>query len=169
MGVLSHLSHPHPDIPALNLPWKLNGAFLVSPWCSFNTHTESFETNAEKDMFDGRTLSRWSSAYLGSESPFAGDFYSEPVTAPASWWEETTNVVTEVLIWGGGNEVLLDGIEEFAKRFQKGYEGKGGKLEVVITEKAAHVEPVVEILLGYKGDSGTGSRGVFEGWVKARL
>ncbi|KAF2790675.1 alpha/beta hydrolase fold domain-containing protein [Melanomma pulvis-pyrius CBS 109.77] len=169
LSVLSHLTHPHPDIPPLNLPSKLHGAILISPWASFNTHTSSFTTNAEKDMFDGRTLGRWSSAFLGSDSPYAGDFYSEPVLAPASWWEGTADVIEEVLIWGGGNEVLLDGIVEFARRFETGFGGKGGRVTTVITDKAAHVEMIVERILGYKGDSGTGSVGVINDWVKAKL
>ncbi|KAF2705742.1 alpha/beta hydrolase fold domain-containing protein [Pleomassaria siparia CBS 279.74] len=169
IGVLSHLSHPHPDIPPLNLSSKLNGAILISPWCSFNIHTDSFITNAQKDMFDGRALSRWSTAFLNSPSPYAGDFYSEPVTAPASWWETIPDVIDEVLIWGGGNEILLDGIEEFARRFQKGFGDNGGKVQFLVTEKAGHIEMIVERILGYKGDSGTGSVKVVHDWAKAKL
>jgi hypothetical protein len=78
-------------------------------------------------------------------------------------------VVDEVLIWGGGNEVLLDGIEEFSKRFTKGFGGKGGKVNTVITPKAAHIEMVLELLLGYKGDSGSGSAQVVKDWARAKL
>lgn len=169
IGVLSHLTHPHPEIPALHLPTKLHAALLLSPWCSFNIHTPAYIENAEKDPLEGRSLSRWSGAFLGSDSPFAGDFYSEPVTAPASWWEGTADVIDEVLIWGGGNEVLLDGIEEFARRFTKGYGGKGGRVNTVVTPKAAHIEMILELLLGYKGDSGTGSAKVIKDWAKAKL
>jgi len=63
LAVLSHLTHPHTTIPALNLQSKLNGALLISPWSSFNVHTPAFESNAEKDMFDGRPLLRWCGAY----------------------------------------------------------------------------------------------------------
>jgi acetyl esterase/lipase len=169
LGVLSHLSHPHPDIAPLDLSSRLHGAILISPWCSFNVHTDSHEKNKEKDMFDGRALSRWSTAFLGSSSPYAGDFYSEPVTAPASWWEATADVIDEVLIWGGGNEILLDGIEEFARRFEKGFGSKGGRVNTVITEQAAHIEMIAERILGYKGDSGTGSVHVIHDWAKAKL
>lgn len=169
IGVLSHLSHPHPDIPPLQLPAKLNAAILLSPWVSFNIHTDSFDFNREKDMFDGRALSRWSTAFLGSTSPFAGDFYNEPVIAPASWWEPTADVISEVLIWAGANEILLDGIEEFARRFERGFGGSGGSVNTVVTEKAAHIEMVAERILGYKGDSGSGSKGVVEQWAKAKL
>ncbi|CAI6341176.1 unnamed protein product [Periconia digitata] len=169
LGVLSHLAHPHPEIGALQLPTKLHAALLMSPWCSFNTYTPAFRTNAEKDCFDRRALNNWSSAFLGSDSPFAGDFYNEPVLAPANWWERVADVIDEVLIWGGESEVLIDSIEEFSKRFTKGFGGKGGRVNTVITEKAAHMEPILELLIGYKGDSGTGSRGVIKDWVRAKL
>ncbi|KAF2734486.1 alpha/beta-hydrolase [Polyplosphaeria fusca] len=169
LSVLSHLSHPHPEIPPLNLSSKLHAALLISPWCSFNTHTPSFDTNAEKDMFDGRPLNRWSGAFLASSSPFAGDFYSEPVLAPASWWETTADVVGEVLVWGGANEVLIDGIDEFAKRFTKGFGGKGGSVQVVITPRACHIEPVVEKLLGYKNGAGTDAAQQITNWARAKL
>lgn len=169
LGVLSHLAHPHPEIGALQLPTKLHAALLLSPWCSFNTHTPAFEENAERDCFDRRALSRWSGAFLGSDSPFAGDFYNEPVTAPASWWEGTADVIDEVLIWGGGNEILIDGIEEFSKRFTKGFGGKGGRVNTVVTKNAAHMESILELIIGYKEDSGTGSSKVIKDWVRAKL
>lgn len=169
IGVLSHLAHPHPEIPALTLPNKIHGAMLLSPWVSFNNHTPAFTTNAEKDCFDGRSLHRWSSAFLGSESPYAGDFYSEPVTAPASWWEDVASVLSEAFIWGGGNEILIDGIEEFARRFQKGFGSRGGRVDTVVTPGAAHMEPILELLIGYKKDSGTGSTYAVKDWVKAKL
>ncbi|OCK80495.1 alpha/beta hydrolase fold domain-containing protein [Lepidopterella palustris CBS 459.81] len=167
LSILSHLSHPHPSVPELSLPSKLHAAFLLSPWVSFNTHTPSYVTNAERDCFDGRPLSRWSSAFLNSSSPFAGDFYSEPCTAPPSWWQATAGVVGEVLIWGGGHEVFLDGIEEFATRFEKGFGGAGGRVTKIITEKAAHEEMIIERMLGYK--NGSESSRAVEGWVKAKL
>ncbi|KAF2646016.1 alpha/beta hydrolase fold protein-like protein [Massarina eburnea CBS 473.64] len=169
LGVLSHVAHPHPEIDALQLPTKLHAALLISPWASFNTHTPAFERNAQKDCFDRRALNRWSSAYLGSDAPFAGDFYNEPVLAPAEWWEGTAEVVDEVLIWAGENEVLLDSIEELARRFEKGFGGKGGRVNTVITPKAAHTEMILELLVGYKGDSGTGSAGVVSEWARAKL
>ena len=169
IGLISHLTHPHPEIPALHLPTKLHAALLMSPWCSFNTHTRAYDANAEQDCFDRRPLERWSAAFLGSDSPFAGDFYNEPVLAPTAWWEGTASVIQEVLIWGGGSEILLDGIEEFTKRFTKGFTKQGGRVNTVITPRAAHIEPILELLLGYKGDSGTGSAAAVKDWVRAKL
>jgi hypothetical protein len=120
-------------------------------------------------MFDSRPLSRWATAYLNSTSPFAGDAYSEPVLASSEWWEPVADVVEEVLIWGGGNEILIDGIEAFAKKFSVGFRRKGGHVNFVVSEGAMHEEMILERVFGYKGDSGTGSQKVVEDWVKAKL
>ena len=62
---------------------------------------------------------------------------------------------------------MLDGIEEFARQFEKGYGGSGGKVTTVITDKAAHGEMTIERMLGYKQKSES-ARAV-EDWVKAKL
>ena len=170
LGLLSHLVHPHPQIQPLRLPGRIGAAMLISPWASLTqTHTPAFTENRERDMFDARTLTRWSTAFLGSTSAFAGDYYSEPVLASAEWWAPVADVVGEVLIWAGDNEILKDGIVAFAQKFSRGFGGAGGLVDVVVTPKAAHEEMIVERILGYKGDSGTGSQGVVEGWVKSKL
>ncbi|KAJ4320736.1 hypothetical protein N0V94_003268 [Neodidymelliopsis sp. IMI 364377] len=170
LAILSHLAHPHPDIAELKLNGKIHAALLISPWASLtHNHTSSHSKNAERDMFDARTLSRWSAAFLGSASPFAGDFYSEPVLASPEWWEPVADMVDEVLIWGGENEILLDGIEAFANKFSLGFRRRGGHVSVVITPSAAHDEMIMERVIGYKGDSGTGSQDVVEKWVQAKL
>ncbi|RAR03607.1 alpha/beta hydrolase fold domain containing protein [Stemphylium lycopersici] len=170
LGILSHLAHRHPDVAPLSLPSKIHAILLISPWCSLTqTNTPAFITNAERDMFDARTLTRWSSAFLGSHSPFAGDFYSEPVLASSEWWEPVADFVGEVLIWIGDNEVLKDGIEAFAKKFTQGLGARAGLVTTVVTPKACHEEMIIERLLGYKGDSGTGSQQVVQDWVKAKL
>lgn len=170
LGLLSHLAHPHPEIAPLSLPAKIHAVLLISPWSALtNTNTPAFATNAERDMFDARTLDRWWPAFLGSDSPFAGDFYSEPVLAAPEWWEPVADIAEEVLIWAGDNEILKDGIEAMARKFTKGFGGKGGRVNTVITPKACHEEMIVERILGYKGDSGTGSQHVVQEWVKAKL
>lgn len=170
LALLSHLAHPHPQIAELNLTAKIHAAFLISPWTSLTQHhTPAHAKNAERDMFDSRTLARWSAAFLGSSSPFAGDAYSEPVLASAEWWEALADVVDEVLIWGGENEILIDGIEAFASKFSVGFRRRGGHVNVVVTPNAGHEDMIFDRILGYKGDSGTGSQRVVEEWVKAKL
>jgi acetyl esterase/lipase len=170
LGLLSHLAHPHPEIQPLVLPSKIHAAMLISPWASLTqTNTPAFKTNAQRDMFDARTLNRWSAAFLGNDSPFAGDFYSEPVLASSDWWTGVADVIDEVLIWAGDNEVLKDGILAFANKFTKGFMAKGGVAHTIVTPKACHEEMIVERILGYKGDSGTGSQQTVQAWVKSKL
>ncbi|KAF2851558.1 hypothetical protein T440DRAFT_517538 [Plenodomus tracheiphilus IPT5] len=78
-------------------------------------------------------------------------------------------VVDEVLIWAGDHEILKDGIEAFAAKFTRGFGGSGGRVETVVTPKACHEEMIVERILGYQGDSGTGSQTVVQSWVKSKL
>ncbi|KAJ4990073.1 alpha beta hydrolase fold protein [Stagonosporopsis vannaccii] len=170
LGLLSHLAHPHPEIAELKLNGKIHAVMLISPWCSLTQHhTAAHTRNAERDMFDSRTLSRWAAAFLNSTSPFAGDAYSEPVLASTEWWEPVADVVEEVLIWGGENEILIDGIEAFANKFSVGFRRRGGHVNVVFTKGAMHEEMIIERVLGYKGDTGTGSQAAVEDWIKAKL
>ncbi|KAJ4332190.1 hypothetical protein N0V87_008560 [Didymella glomerata] len=170
LALLSHLAHPHPEIAELRLNGKIHGALLISPWVSLTQHhTPAHERNAERDVFDSRPLSRWAAAFLNSKSPFAGDAYTEPVVASPEWWEPVADFVDEVLIWGGENEILIDSIEAFAQKFSVGFRRRGGHVNVVVTKGAMHDEMIFERVLGYKGDSGTGSKQVVEGWVKAKL
>ncbi len=170
LALLSHIAHPHPEIAELKLNEKIHAAMLISPWVSLTQHhTAAHVRNAERDMFDSRTLARWAAAFLNSTSPFAGDAYSEPMLASTEWWEGVADVVGEVLIWGGGNEILIDSIEAFAKKFSNGFRRKGGHVNLIVTKGAMHDEMIIERVLGYKGDSGTGSQEAVQQWMKAKL
>ncbi len=170
LGLLSHICHPHPELPALSVPSKFHACLLVSPWASLtNTHTPSFSKNAERDIFEAVTIQRWSAAFFGSDSPFAGNFYNEPVHAAPEWWEPVADVVEEVLIWGGENEILRDGVEAFSQKFTNGFSKKGGLVNTIFTKGAMHDEMIVERAIGYKGDSGTGSVIVVNDWIKNKI
>jgi acetyl esterase/lipase len=162
LAVLSHLLHPHSQIEPLRLSSPLNVAFLLSPWVSFNTDRKSFQTNAERDMFDHHPLELWSGAFLAGAK--SGDNYSEPCRAPPSWWEGMDKVVSEVLIWGGEWEVLIDSIREFEAIFRKGYDGK---CHAIYGEKAMHEDMIVDVLMGYKTKSKTALD--VEDWIRAKL
>jgi len=120
LGVLSHITHPHPDlsIPRLTLPSSLKGAILISPWASFSTTGESYTQNHYLDPIHPKAISQWSSAFLGVSVPSTP--YSEPVIAPSTWWAHLP--VSEVLIVYGGDETLADGIREFCGKFKEGFE-----------------------------------------------
>ncbi|KAF1814877.1 alpha/beta-hydrolase [Eremomyces bilateralis CBS 781.70] len=169
LALFSHILHPHPDpsIPRVSLSSPLRAAILVSPWVSFDLTWDSFRTNAQSDIFDGRLLKRWSGGFLGSST---GDKYSEPLTADPDWWRGLHGLTSEVLIWGGGGEVLLDGIKEFYWKIKEGWVNggaEGKKLTIVVDPRCAHEEMIVHRLLGYK--TASPSEKSIEKWLQARL
>jgi acetyl esterase/lipase len=115
LGVLSHLSHPHPSIKPLELSEPLMGALLISPWVCFDTTRPALTANEYKDCVSPHVAPLWAAAYLG-KSP--SDNYNEAVNAPADWWKELK--AKQVLITGGTDEILIDSIREIADKIKVG-------------------------------------------------
>ncbi len=110
LGLLSHLQHPHPSIPALTVPEPFLGAALVSPWGEFSTSAPSFTRNEENDSINGAILRRWATYFMDGAP---ADNYNQPFLAPGDWWKGLNGVIQALLITAGTDEVLLDGIAEF--------------------------------------------------------
>lgn len=178
-ALLEHISHPHPEVLAITLPRPLHSALMISPWASFRTDWPAFESNAESDYITPRAVKRAACTYI---APGSGhDIYSEPATSPPEWWADIANdTVRNVMIWGGGGEVLLDGIRSFADKVGAGFAsadtaalyGDGGekrppRFTFIVTPKCAHEEMIIdELLFGLvKGDA---AREV-EKWLSAVL
>ncbi|KAF9636726.1 putative alpha beta hydrolase fold protein [Lasiodiplodia theobromae] len=66
LALLSHVLHPHPEVPIVDLAPdeagedggegsenRLRAAVLISPWVSFDTSTASYARNATRDMISG--------------------------------------------------------------------------------------------------------------------
>jgi acetyl esterase/lipase len=168
LALLSHISHPHPStstpIPQVCLPCKFHGIVLLSPWVSFTTGTPAYTANALKDCIPTSGIERWSEAFMGTPAPHTenSDHYNQAATAPSEWWADIS--ANEILIVAGEDEVLLDGIKEFAARLEK---VKKEILTVVITKGEAHDQPVLDLQMGYK-NLGEQAR-VIRGWVSVRL
>jgi len=113
LGVLSHLSHPHPSIAPVELSGPLRAAVLIAPWCTFEMSADSFRRNAYKDCIGPSSLGPWARAFMGGAAP---DNYNQPLRAPASWWEQLK--VEEVLIIAGADEVLVDYVNQLAGKIE---------------------------------------------------
>jgi acetyl esterase/lipase len=113
LGVLSHLSHPHPAIKPLELSEPLMGALLISPWVSFDTSLPAVKENEYKDCVSPRVTPVWSGAMLG-KSPT--DNYNEAVNAPVDWWKGLK--AKDILIVGGTDEILIDSIRDISKKIE---------------------------------------------------
>lgn len=160
-GLLSHILHPHPQVPAkISLNEPLAGAVLISPWLNFRTADETITSNAKTDIVGGSVGSRWSKAFLG-DSP--KDNYNQPCIADASWFSGLESVVKDILIWGGGGEVCISAIREMVVAIK----GAHKTTEYVEEPGAAHEQMIVETGVGYK----TKAQGtlLIEEWIAARF
>lgn len=116
LALLSHILHPHPDVPVkLQLSEPLAAAFLISPWVNFATTDDSFRRNEETDIVVKGMVGRWSGAFLGG-APL--DNYNQPSMADGKWFGNLQSVAKDVLIWGGGGEILFDSIDAVAKNLK---------------------------------------------------
>jgi acetyl esterase/lipase len=113
LAVLSHLSHPSPDVPEVKLDSKLKALVLVAPWVSFRTDWPSSHRNQYKDIVVPATGRMWSSDYLAGRptSP-----YAEALEAPPSWWEGTK--VEQLLCVAGSDEILIDPITKWVEKYK---------------------------------------------------
>lgn len=127
LAILSHITHPSPDVPEkVEIDSKLKALVLVAPWVSFKTDWPSSSRNAYKDIITATSAARWSADYLAGQ---ATNPYAEAVHAPASWWEGAK--VEQLLCVAGSDECLVDSIEEFIKKY------KVGRKDVLMLQSSA--------------------------------
>ena len=115
LGVLSHLLHPHPELPSLRLQGSIGGAIMISPWVSFCIDYPSMTENARKDNITEHINVTWSQTFLGGKK---SDEYAEPLRAHDEWWSSLKSIVNEILITAGDDEYLRDSIKAFADRLE---------------------------------------------------
>lgn len=178
LALLSHLLHPHPEVPTIKIESALCGVLIYSPWASFSTDYPSY-SNVNLDMMSPLVLRKWSAMFLGKANPtnpeadpgpVTGDAYTEPSRNPASWWEGMHSVCEEIFICYGSDEVLLGAIEELETPLKSGWNSGGGDLSHVVFVKGtreAHNAPIVDAMTPGKGKSST--QVAIEAWYRARL
>ena len=164
LALFSHILHPHPDIAEslrVKLSEPLAGTVLISPWVKFvPEQDDSVRRNQTTDMVTPAVARRWSSLYLGNGRL---DNYNQAVDAESEWFSGLDTVTKDILIWGGGGEVLLDSIQVLERKLKKAH----GRTEYVEQPRAAHEDFIMEKLLGYTHKAeGTV---VVENWIAARL
>ena len=144
LAVVSHMLHPHPKIPPLDLQGKsFRGLVLLCPWVIFNDNYPSSKFNALKDVVSQKCGSRWSGAYMaGAET----DAYNQPLelTANDPWWQGLDRVIGDIAVVAGGDEVLLSSVSEMAARLQKAHP----RVELFVGQGEAHDKPINTLLGG---------------------
>ncbi|KAK3619502.1 hypothetical protein LTR56_024003 [Elasticomyces elasticus] len=161
VAVLSHLLHPHPDVPEIKLREPLAGAVLISPWARFISETdESVTRYASSDMVTVSAAKRWSANYLGDAKL---DFYNQPADADDQWFTGLDKKVKDVLVYAGGGEILLDSINAFTKILKQAHP----RVELVIQPGVAHDDIILDKVLGYQKKA-EGTK-VIESWIAQRV
>jgi acetyl esterase/lipase len=170
LALLSHISHPHPSTTHPILPVKpsapFRGCVLTSPWLDFSTSKPSFTSNAPKDYLTIRAGNLWSSTFMGTPAPHTqnADPYIQAIMAPESWWKGV--MVQEFLIMAGQDELLVDGIVEFAEGLKR-VKGLEGRVQVLVAEGEAHDATNGDVSLGF---TETGKQGqLMRSWISSKL
>ena len=142
LGLLSHLSHPHPSIAPLEMPALLKGMVLLSPWTSFDISFNSYSTNEYKDLVEISAVQAWSEAYVTSA---ALDVYNSPDKAPVGWWAGMK--VGDVLITGGADERMIDTIRDVGETIKvHPLQATSSDSSVVLYLSCIGIDPSIEII-----------------------
>lgn len=81
---------------------------------------------------------------LGS-APY--DNYTQPLLAPADWFSGLGEIVKDIIIWGGEQEVLIDSIDAISRRLKDSHP----RTEYVRSQDGAHVGWLANKLIGVTG------------------
>lgn len=113
LGILSHISHPHPKIPPLlPLASPFRAIVLLTPWAAFSP-TPSFDKYKNRDIINETLGNKWSQAFLGNAPP---DPYNEPLTAEAEWWRGVP--AEEILVVASTTECLTDTVKAMGDKLK---------------------------------------------------
>ncbi|KAI9766005.1 MAG: hypothetical protein M1840_007012 [Geoglossum simile] len=113
LAVLSHMAHPHPDVPKIESTENFRGTLLLSPWVSLDISAPAMKVNQNKDYLKDVTLKYWGDRFMGAAKV---DPYNQPLTAPSDWWSALN--VNEILVVAGRDELLVDDIRDFTKKLE---------------------------------------------------
>lgn len=110
LALLSHLSHPQPNVNPLHLKEDLRGAIILSPWVTFDQDSASMKSNAQKDVVERVALKTWSDSFMGNARR---DSYNDPKSAPSSWWKGLK--VSDICLMAGRDEIFVDDIKALSE------------------------------------------------------
>lgn len=120
LGILSHMSHPHPhpDFSAglgscFMGDGSLCGALMLSPWVSNDRTWPSVRRNKLKDCVTTVPTDISTEHFLGVNDDW--DNYNEPLRAP-EWWAGVKS--RNLLIVSGEDEIMTDAHRAFGRILQ---------------------------------------------------
>ncbi|KAJ5364957.1 uncharacterized protein N7496_010670 [Penicillium cataractarum] len=141
LGILSHISHPHPRISGGFVPDEpFAGALMLCPWVTFDQRWPSVERNRMKDSIPLLPNSIHAKYFLGN---MPSDWYNEPLKAPLEWWMDLS--ARRLLLLTGEDDIMVDSHQAFAKILAT---ANPYNMETVVAPREGHVAPVLDLMLG---------------------
>lgn len=139
LAVLSHVLHPHPSIPKLDLAAPLKGTLLICPWVTFSADWESFRRNDSRDISTGPALLEWATDFI---SPSDYNNYSEPTKAESNWWKDapTESILN---VWGE-----YEGLQDADTKIGKTLAEAGLDIQNKECAKQIHIDCVLDAQTG---------------------
>jgi acetyl esterase/lipase len=120
LSFLVHLDSPTPLLspnPSAGLPKPGAGAFLISPWVTFDTSSSTYKTNDGVDLLTKPIAERYTSLFLGA-SEHARSTATQPYREflhPVSGGRDWVQILPKkVLVSAGANEVFVGDIKHAA-------------------------------------------------------
>jgi acetyl esterase/lipase len=147
LQILSHLLHPYPNVPKLELDQPFCGIFLMSPWVSLSTSSPSFITNSDSDVLPKETWGYLASG-ITKDLPETGVPYLEALRAPDHWWNDLKNCVKRICIYAGEVECLRDDILTLAEKLKQDHDS----IDIMVQKGGVHTDPYLNRLAGEKDD-----------------
>ncbi|KAH7403807.1 Alpha/Beta hydrolase protein [Cadophora sp. MPI-SDFR-AT-0126] len=136
IALLSTLTHPHLAASRVSLQSKkLAGAFLISPWVTFEQTSASMTENSNKDFMTKPLLKKSSDLLMGTAKE---DKYTMPLIAEPEWWKDLK--VKELGVTGGEYELFKDDIENWVNNV-KVY---NPKTEYYLAPAEVHAQAIVD-------------------------
>lgn len=155
MQLLSHMLHPHADVPEIKLPEPVGAAFLVSPWLGANSSSKSFATNKRCDMLTSGIIKKLTVESIPMAQRATADTVQNPWVRPldcdATFFTGMDSILNKMYVTFGDAEVLADhgrAIVQILKQHSP-------ELPVRMDEirGAPHDNILLEAMLGKPGES----------------
>jgi acetyl esterase/lipase len=150
--VLQHILHPTrlPSVSPLRLDSNFAGALFISPWFDLQGNSPSMEKReAGVDLMSGKVVLRYGSVSLNGLPPsdeMEGRKWLLGELSPIG----LDNVVERVLVFGGGQESVIDNIRHFGETIRQEFEraDKQDRFELLVEELGIHDDIFLDMVVG---------------------
>jgi acetyl esterase/lipase len=142
LALLSLLTHHLDGVQPFKLTSPLAGALLICACASFSSASESFQTNADKDIVSGSVMDMLGPVYVGEGKQT--DEFSEPIRADAAWWKDLP--VRKLLNVYGEYEMFKDDVVQLGGTLKDA----GCDVETLESPKHVHVDAILDEQVGFE-------------------